>query len=84
MRLFCLPFSFELWYDCIMLNATAKNNMVTIARNEYETLKDFYEEYKSRVALKRIQEAETDFLAGRTKIFSSKKFLNNVKKWIAQ
>jgi len=67
-----------------MLNTTIKNNMVTIARSEYETLRDFYEEYKSRAALRRIQEAEEDFLAGRTQILSSKKFLNNVKKWIAQ
>ncbi|OGI98387.1 hypothetical protein A3H53_04220 [Candidatus Nomurabacteria bacterium RIFCSPLOWO2_02_FULL_40_10] len=67
-----------------MLNATVKNNTVTIARSEYETLKDFYEEYKSRAALKRIQEAEEDFLAGKTQILSSKKFLANVKKWIAR
>ena len=58
--------------------------MVTIARSEYETLRDFYEEYKSRAALRRIQEAEKDFLVGQTQILSSKKFLNNVKKWIAQ
>jgi len=67
-----------------MLNTTIKNNMVTIARSEYETLRDFYEEYKSRAALRRIQEAEKDFLVGQTQILSSKKFLNNVKKWIAQ
>ena len=67
-----------------MKGLMAKNNMVTIARGEYETLRDFYDEYKSRAALKRIQDAEADFLARRTKVVSSKKFLSNVKKWIAQ
>ena len=66
-----------------MINATIKNNMVTIAQSEYETLRDFYDEYKSRAALKRIQDAEDDFLSGQTKVVSSKKFLSNVKKWIA-
>ena len=67
-----------------MLNTTVKSNTVTIARSEYTALRDFYEEYKSRAALKRIQEAEEDFLVGRTKTLSSKKFLGNVKKWIAR
>ena len=67
-----------------MLNATVKNNRVTIARSEYEALRDFYDEYKSRAALRRIRKAEEDFMAGHTKIVSSKKFLDNVKKWIAR
>ena len=67
-----------------MINATIKNDRITIARSEYEALRDFYNEYKSRAALKRIHEAEEDFLAGQTKIVSSKKFLSDVKKWSVQ
>ena len=66
------------------MNTLVENNTVTIAQSEYRTLRDFYDEYKSRAAIRRIQEAEQDFLAGRTKILSSKKFLGNLKKWIAQ
>ncbi len=58
----------------------SKKDTITVERDQYDVLRNFYREYNSRTMLLKLHQVEADFLAGRTKKVTPKQFLAKIEK----